>query len=161
MRRRAAALLLAAALLPACERTTPEQRAAETAVEPYLNVIAQQIAELPTVTCARVLLPDGGIPGGAQSDVVDVSLKLDLALDDPDVATVLEQAGELVWRSPVPLSELGVSAFGGTVSLGPDGRRAAEADRALDVGALTGLYGPRPGLPASLPPVQDPGAQRC
>ena len=163
MRTRSSAVLLALAItvLPACTRTTPEEKAQQAAVDPYLNVLSRDARAVPSVTCAQALLPGGGVPGGEQSDIIAVDLRVDLPLADPRVDGVLEQVGELVWRSPLPVLRLRVTAFGGGVHLGPDGRASTERTDPLTVDELTALYGPRPPLPATLPPIQDPGLTSC
>ena len=162
MKTRWSAVLVALAVttMTACIGTAPEEQARQSTVQPYLNVLSDDAQAVPSVTCAQALLPTGGIPGGAQSDIIDVVLRVDLPLGDPRVDEVLKKVGELVWRTPLPVRQLDVIAFG-TIRLGPDGRASSGRTDRLTVDELTALYGPRAPLPATLPPIQDPGPTSC
>ena len=153
--------VLALTLMTACSTTTPEQQAQEEAVRPYLNVLAAEVKAIPSVTCVLAVLPTGGVPGGAQSDIIAVDVQTELPLGDPRVDEVLNQVGKLFWRSPVPVFTLDITAFGGGVRLGPDGKASIEREDPLTVDGLTALYGPRAPVPATLPPIQDPGRPNC
>lgn len=152
-----AAAVLALITVIGC--TSQQEQQDQSAAEPYVNTIARQAAALPGVDCATGGFPDGGTGSSSSQSLFLYLVVADL--DDPALPGLLREAGRLMWASPLPISALEVSLNAGSRTLSEVIRGTERDVDPLTADELAQEYGPRPSLPATLPPLADPGRLTC